>query len=179
MKNTNFSFLILLLSLMLFSCDSNKNANKEINQTLAQLYEKPMGIYDSIPSNLFSKDLLKKINAVRKITKDDEARIAKSDSPTDKPILFEGSVLSNLYEGFTKYKIQDISINDNQAKATINFENSDFSPSEKWSDTVILVNENGWKLDNVLYARKDSETKDLKENLDSMIKDAKNSKKEK
>jgi hypothetical protein len=60
MKNTNFSFLILLLSLMLFSCDSNKNANKEINQTLAQLYEKPMGIYDSIPSNLFSKDLLKK-----------------------------------------------------------------------------------------------------------------------
>jgi hypothetical protein len=167
MKNTNFSFLILLLSLMLFSCDSNKNANKEINQTLAQLYEKPMGIYDSIPSNLFSKDLLKKINAVRKITKDDEARIAKSDSPTDKPILFEGSVLSNLYEGFTKYK------------ATINFENSDFSPSEKWSDTVILVNENGWKFDNVLYTRKDSETKDLKENLDSMIKDAKNSKKEK
>ena len=33
---------------------------KEINQTLAQLYDKPMGIYDSIPSNLFSKDLLSK-----------------------------------------------------------------------------------------------------------------------
>lgn len=165
---------------MLFSCDSNKNAMKEINQTLAQLYDKPMGIYDSIPSNLFSKDLLKKINAVRKITKDDEARIAKSASPTDKPIMIEGNFLTSKWNySYTTYAVKEIKIDKNEARVLIDFVNLTTTPEIKWSDTAILVNENGWKIDDVLYASEDSETKDLKENLDSMIKEAKNSKKEK
>ncbi len=153
---------------------------KEINQTLAQLYDKPMGIYDSIPSNLFSKDLLKKINAVRKITKDDEARIAKSASPTDKPIMIEGNFLTSKWNySYTTYAVKEIKIDKNEARVLIDFVNLTTTPEIKWSDTAILVNENGWKIDDVLYASEDSETKDLKENLDSMIKEAKNSKKEK
>lgn len=166
-KNTRILFIFSLL-LLLLSCNSDDQSKKEISNTITELYQKDWSIYDSIPRNLISKDLMNKIESVRKITKKDEDRIAKSASPTDKPILLEGSFLSSLYEGWTKFSIQKISIKDGQAEAIIDFENNTGNPLEKWTDTVVLVNEKGWKIDNVLYSKKYSESKDLKEKVNTI-----------
>ena len=123
---------------------------------------------------------MEKINAVRKITKDDEERIAKSAFPTDKPIMIEGNFLTSKWNySYTTYAVKEIKIDKNEARVLIDFVNLTTTPEIKWSDTAILVNENGWKVDDVLYAPEDSEPKSLIESLDLVIKDAKNSKKEK
>lgn len=114
---------------------------------------------------MFSKDLLNKLNNVKTITKKDEERIKKSEFPTDKPIQIEGSVFSSLYEGYSKYTIQKISVKGNHAEAIIDFENSLYK--ESWSDKIILVKESGWKIDNVLFSK--DNFKDLKEKLNAII----------
>lgn len=167
-KYTTILFLFSLL-LLVFSCSSDEQSKKEISNTISELYQKDWSIYDSIPRNLISTDLMNKIESVRKITKEDEERIAKSASPTDKPILLEGSIFSSLYEGYTKFSIQQIFIKDGQAEAVIDFENNTVKPVEKWTDTIILKNEKGWKIDQVLYSKKYSDSKDLTEKLNSVI----------
>ena len=167
-KNTTIFFLFSLL-LLLFSCNSEEQSKKEISTTISELYQKDWSIYDSIHRNLISTDLMNKIESVRKITKKDEDRIAKSASPTDKPILLEGSIFSSLYEGYTKFSIQQISIKNDQAETVIDFENNTVKPVEKWSDTIILKNDDGWKVDQVLYSNKHSESKDLKKKLNAVL----------
>lgn len=165
MKNRMLIFLFLLLSFLQISCNSTEQDKIEITQNIALLYIKQPTTIDSIPKNLISKDLMKIFDSYKKIAKEDADRIAKSASPTDKPILFEGSLFTSLYEGYTTYKIQDISILGNQAKVTINFENASFQPIIKWSETAILINENGWKIDNVLFNERNSVSKNLKDSF--------------
>ncbi len=167
MKKTKFA--LIALTLLLTSCMSSLSDNKEINNKLSQLYSKQQDIYTTkIDTNLFSKDLVIKLNKVISSTKKDQERIKISEFPTDKPIQFEGSVFSSLYEGYSKYSIEKITIKGNKAVALLNFENSLYKDS--WSDEVVLVKENGWKIDNVLFSKKNSLIKNLKEKLKTINK---------
>ncbi len=44
-----------------------------------------------------------------------------------------------------------------------------FGTKEVWTDKVIVLNENGWKLDNVIYNRDKSGLKDIKSVLSNFI----------
>lgn len=166
MKNI-ILFSVGLLLLFTVGC-KNKVTRQEVETKINQLYSNQESIYGkAVDTNLFSKDLVKKIKNVQEITKADEERIKNSNSPTDKPVMLEGSVFTSLYEGFSKYTIKELSIKDNTAEAVVEFEYNYSTPKIIWSDKVNLVNENGWKIDNVqLY--------DLKKRLASIIANSKN-----
>ena len=100
---------------------------------------------------------------IRNITELDVKRVHNSDFPTDKPFQFEGSVFTSLSDGYSKYTITTISINNNKAYVTIDFEYNSI-PKVKWTDKVVLINNNGWKIDNILFS-KIAGCKDLKQLL--------------
>ena len=162
MKSVLWSlFLVLLVSCQ----NKNEIEKKEIETIVNKLYEKQEGIYEKTRDSLFSKALLQKIEAIRDITKKDVERIEKSNFPTDKPILLEGAVYSSLGDGFTKYIIKTVEIKGKKAEATIDFEYNS-NPLTKWSDKIQLINESGWKVDNIIFDTKISSSDDINEKLD-------------
>jgi hypothetical protein len=78
--------------------------------------------------------------------------VAGSDFPSDKPQLIEGEIFSGLYEGFTGYQVGEGQTNGAAATVDVQFTNSHYSVG--WTDRVQLVNENGWKIDDVRYLDK-------------------------
>ena len=54
-------------------------------------------------------------------------------------------------------------INDTFASSKILFTNHYYN--EKWTDSVVLVNENGWKIDNVYFNKPALSTKHLLESF--------------
>lgn len=159
-------FVLILLSLLLQSCDKEAASKKEIENKITQLYSSPETIYDKEPdTTLFTSEVIALIENARKITADDQERIKNSSSPTDKPLIIEGNIFCSSYEGFTKYTVKNIYIHDSIAKATVAFE-YDSLPKETWIDTIVLNKNKNWKIDNILYSKKYTPNKDLREILD-------------
>ncbi len=158
-----------MLGLIILSMVGCNNSKQEVEQKINQLYSKQEGIYSKpLDNSLFSNELAKKIKNVQDLIKTDEERIKNSSSPTDKPIMFEGNAFTSLTEGFTKYTIKEILIKDNKAEAIVEFQYNYSTPKEIWTDKVNLVNENGWKIDNIRFSVKIAGYKDLKERLTSV-----------
>ena len=161
---TNTLLLYELVSLSAFGCKKH-STEQEIKTKINQLYSKKRVFYDNVPdTTLFSNSILKKIMNVQEITKDDIERIKKSKYPTDKPIILEGSWYTSLYEGFSKYTIKKIFIKDNTAEAVIEFEFNS-RPKEIWTDDVILIHKNDWKINNIIFSNKYNGPRDLKAKL--------------
>ena len=161
-----YLFFIILISLLLQSCDKEPSSKKEIGNKITQLYASSETIYDQEPdTTLFTSEIMVLIENARKITAGDQERIKNSPSPTDKPLILEGNIFCSFYEGFTKYTIKDISIIDTTAKVIIDFE-YDSKQKETWTDTIVLKKDQNWKIDNILYSKKYTTYKDLKEILD-------------
>ncbi|WP_449397996.1 hypothetical protein [Chryseobacterium wanjuense] len=104
----------------------------------------------------------------------------KKEHPGDKPQIFEGSVFTGLYEGYTTYKINSVKVIDgsNPAKAevSVEFENSNQNPKVVWTDNISLVNSgNGWKIDNINFDKKINDS-DLKKSLKAFMEGAKTTK---
>lgn len=166
MKNT--FYILLFLSVLFTACHNDQTAKKEIENTVMHLYAKPEDLYNkAVDTTLFSKDIIALLQNAQKIKKADEELIKKSDSPTDKPNLIEGSVFNSLYEGFTNYTIKNIAIKGQTASVAIDFENNT-TTQEKWTDTIVLVHTNNWKINNIVFSKKYSQTIDLKEKLKSI-----------
>jgi hypothetical protein len=152
--------------LILTACSNNELNNKnEIEKRLTEFFFNQESIYNKTHDFLISYSLLDKIEGIRSITNKDVYNIKKSNHTTDKPIMLEGSVFTSLYDGFTKYKILDIEITGNTAQAVVNFVYNS-KPQIKWTDTIILIKENKWKIENVKFDAKTSYYKDLNEKLD-------------
>ena len=81
--------------------------------------------------------------------------------------MIEGDVFSSLYEGQDAVKIGDIKIEGNKATAEVEFTNTEYKLT--WKDVVILVQENGWKIDDVLYTGHKVDVKGTKDGLLSLI----------
>ena len=156
-------FLFLGFAFFLFSCNHHKKDAIEIKQLVNSIYSEQKNLYEmNIDSSEFSRDLESKMNETIHRTMLDEMRIKNSESPTDKPYMIEGSVLSSLYDGYSKYEIKEIRIFNHSAKVVVEFENKSSTPILNWKDTLVLINEGGWKLDNVIYNKKNTLSKDLK-----------------
>lgn len=149
MNINKFLFCLLLLTFT-FSCASN-STKKEIKTKVDQLYMEKINL-ETVTSNskIFSKDILERINKVNTFTKNDIERIKISNSPTDKPFLLEGSLITSLYEGFSTYNIKKIQVKNETAEATVDLQ-YDSDPKQIWEDKIILKKENGWRIDNIIY----------------------------
>jgi hypothetical protein len=85
---------------------------------------------------------------------EDQSRVAvkASEFPNDKPQLLEGEIFSGLYEGFTGWSITSEDTRNHQAAVEVAFTNSHYGVG--WIDRVDLVEEDGWKIDDVRYLDK-------------------------
>ncbi len=139
---------------------------EEIKNKLVRFYTQEESFYYLKPdSNVLSDNLISRIYAAQEATRQDEERIRNSDSPTDKPLMLEGSVFSGLYDGYSQYNIGKITLTPTKAAVLVHFELAG-EPKEVWTDTVQFIRENGWKIDNVQFSNKVSTATDLKEKLD-------------
>jgi hypothetical protein len=159
---------VLLLALLLsgFSaCTRSDEAAKSVELKIHALYAAQDYIYgQEVDTALFSADVVQRIQEVRQTTAEDRERISKSEYPTDKPLLLEGAVFSSLYDGFTSYSIAEVEVGEKTARVVVDFEYGS-TPPERWKDTVLLVMEDGWKVDNVRFDPKYGGAKDLKSKL--------------
>ncbi|GMQ34096.1 hypothetical protein [Algoriphagus taiwanensis] len=163
--NQKFLVLLLVITFMGWACQEPKD-EEEIKKQIEEFYLLPQDIYSETPnSNILSSELVRRIEIAKEVTEKDRKRIQESDHPTDKPLLLEGCVFASLYDGFHTFHIKEIAIENDTAKAVINLEYAS-DPSEKWSDLLILVNEGGWKVDNVIFAPSHTGDRDLWQRLD-------------
>lgn len=136
---------------------SAKSANTAIEKKINELYNKygksNNAIYNEpISEDLFSKDLKKVLESAINASKGDIEKVKSSDHPDEKPLIFEGAIFSSLYEGYSSYKIETITVKGKTAEALIQFEYDMVSPKVIWKDKVQLVNiDQKWKIDNIIF----------------------------
>ena len=99
-----------------------------------------------------SDSLREAVGSASSIEQKSRAAIAASEFPSDKPQLIEGEIFAGLYEGFTGYQVGQTLTNGATAAVDVQFTNSNYSVG--WTDRVQLVDENGWKIDDVRYLDK-------------------------
>jgi len=90
-------------------------------------------------------------------------RVKASDFPNDKPQILEGEIFSGLYEGFTSFEAGPENVKDGQATVEVRFRNEHYGVD--WTDEVVLIEENGWKIDDVRYTGKKAGLLSLREVL--------------
>ncbi|MCA6319405.1 hypothetical protein, partial [Phenylobacterium sp.] len=63
--------------------------------------------------------------------------------------ILEGEIFAGLSEGYTSYKMGPARVLGDRASVAVTFRNKGYKT--RWTDDVKLVNDNGWKIDNVLF----------------------------
>ena len=99
-----------------------------------------------------SQSLAAAVQSVIDGEKESAARVKASEFPNDKPAILEGEIFSGLYEGFTGYEIAGENVVGDQAVVQVRFRNEPYNVT--WTDDVVLVDEDGWKIDDIRYAQK-------------------------
>ncbi len=172
-------FLYLGLLLLFAACNKNKtqptlSSDKAIYEKVNELYtqygQSNEAIYNqTIPGNLFSRDLKKVLEDAIHASKADIEKVKNSDHPDEKPLIFEGAMFSSLYEGYTSYKIKSVSSHDTTAEVMVEFEYNIATPKVTWTDTLHLINtEKGWRVDNITFDKMGN-SKDLKTRLTEFV----------
>jgi hypothetical protein len=139
----------ILISVCFSSCKNSVEV-KKITNTINAVYRKP-NLYDQLGADtaLLTRQLSSLIAKAKEVEALDLQRVRNSEYPTDKPLLIEGEIFTSIYEGYTSLKVEEVEVDDNSARAVVVFNNKDYNLN--WSDTLLLTNENGWKLDDVIY----------------------------
>ena len=95
--------------------------------------------------------------------KESAARVRASQFPNDKPQILEGEIFSGLYEGFTGFETAGEKAADGQTVVEVRFRNAHYGVD--WTDEIVLVDEDGWKIDDVRYTGKKAGLLSLREVL--------------
>jgi hypothetical protein len=103
-------------------------------------------------SRLLSAALASAVQSAVEGEKESVVRVKASEFPNDKPLILEGEIFAGLYEGFTGYEVAGENISDGQAVVQVRFRNDNYNVS--WMDDVVLVDEDGWKIDDIRYTQK-------------------------
>ncbi|SUI98148.1 Uncharacterised protein [Sphingobacterium spiritivorum] len=157
MKKFIFTLVICLCAVFLISC--SKNENTEIRKTLTDFFNKKVH-YGAVDRELISPDLDSLIDKAIAREKDDAEKVAKSDHPSDKPLMIEGDIFTSLYEGQDTFQIDSIKVKGDTAFVVVQFANTGYK--ESWKDEVVLIKKKTWRVDNVYFG----EDKDLKSTKD-------------
>lgn len=172
MKNntTHHFFLGVLYVLILFVACKDENSDAEILNLVAKVYKAQTLYRDhELKQNIFSQDLYRLISEAKEIERKSIQSIPASEPGKIKPYLLEGAIFTSLYEGHTAHSVKNIEVKEGTALVIIEFVNDLFGSTEVWTDEIVLLNENGWKLDNVRYGEPKGEFKNLKLLLSDFI----------
>lgn len=148
MKHVSTGLLCGVLVLLMACGNSDK---KEISELINTCYAKREH-YANVDKGLLSSDLVTLIKAAEQKEKDAAEQVAKSDSPTDKPLLIEGDIFTGLYEGPTSNEILETTIQDSTAIVKVRFTNN-IEGNITWEDEIHVVKQGSWKIDNVVYGQ--------------------------
>lgn len=162
MKTQTLFAQVFLISL--FACN-DPQAETEIKNTIQSVYQKA-NVYEQLGADttLLSKQLSGLIAKAKEVEKLDRIRVLKSEYPTDKPLLIEGEIFTSIYEGYSSFEVNEMVQNGKTAKAVVRFKNEEYHLT--WPDTMLLIQENGWKLDDVRYGNSNGS---LQKNLKDFI----------
>jgi len=116
-----------------------------------------------------SREFAAAISKYNTVVESEERSIKKSSSPTDKADMFDCDILSSVGEKCSSYQIKKIEINADQASVYIEC-SIDGEVVSRWNDELLLVRENGWKIDNVIYDSPINGNPGAKELLNDFIK---------
>lgn len=164
-------FFFLSILLLFNSCVTSKTTNEaEITSKIDQLYKYTTSS-DSISSKeLFSSDLKNILDEANRVSDADAQRIKNSDHPTDKPAAVESFIFTGVPDA-TKQKVKSIHVTGNTAEAVVEIEISEYKDGDKtypaliWENTIQLINDNGWKIDNIIFTQRST----LREQLEAFI----------
>ena len=150
LDRVKYIFFPIFLLLIFFSACHNNNVEKEITNTINAVYKKP-NVYDQLGADttLLSKQLSHLVARAKEVEELDLQRVRNSEYPTDKPLLIEGEIFTSIYEGYSSLKVDEVEVKNKSARAIVSFTNEGYKLN--WCDTLLLINENGWKLYDVLY----------------------------
>ena len=152
--------------------ENTNSINKEkINSLLKIMYnaDSEFSLNDTI---IFSKEIFELNRLCDSITNADVQRIAKSNNPTDKPLLREGSRVSSLYEGVTDFKINEIKSINEKTEVSVTLSNKNYPTQKPWDEKIIFIDQNGFKIENIYFDKDILKTNEptLKKTLENFIK---------
>ena len=143
---------MLCALLLLGGC---KNAEHDVNVSIVHFYKNHQTNYQEVDRKLLSKELANLLDKSIAREKFEFDWTAKSEHPTDKPFFIEADVFASHQEGDFQFAVNKITVNGNKAIVVMDF-TSTFAATndvEKWSEQVQMVNESGWKVDDIIYPK--------------------------
>jgi hypothetical protein len=151
---------------------NNENKEKIISSLKKMYHEDSHNNYPLNDTKIFSKEIVELNRECESITSADVERIAKSNNPTDKPLLREGSRISSLYEGVTDFKINEMKTVNEKTEVTVTLSNKHYPTQKQWNEKIIFIDQNGLKIDNIYFNKDILKTTEpnLKKSLINFIK---------
>jgi len=130
---------------------------------VGEFFSSYRGDYRQADGRFLSAALAAALQSAAEGEKESAALVKASEFPNDKPLILEGEIFAGLYEGFTSHEVVGEQIADGQASVQIRFSNKHYNVD--WTDEVVLVEENGWKIDDIRYTQKKAGLLGLREVL--------------
>lgn len=134
--------------LLLVFTECRNTERDRASAVVTRFYASP-GSFRDTDTSLLSARLRRLVASALDYERRDAERIKASAYPTDKPMLMEGAVFTSLYEGHEAYLVEQVDLKGNRAVVKISFSN--LSYNKRWLDEVHLVQEHGWKIDDVVF----------------------------
>lgn len=152
--------------------ENTKSINKEKIKSLLKIMYNADSEFSLNDTILFSKEIVELNRRCDSITNADVQRIAKSNHPTDKPLLREGSRVSSLYEGVTDFKINEIKSINEKTEVSVTLSNKNYPTQKPWDEKIIFIDQNGFKIENIYFDKDILKTNEpaLKKTLENFIK---------
>jgi hypothetical protein len=180
---SSFIFCFISCNKTISPSVEKKLITEKVNQLYSQYGKSNEAVYNQpISDDLFSPELKKVLETAINVSKTDIEKVKNSDHPDEKPLIFEGAIFSSLYEGYTHYTLQSIEIKNDTANVIITLEHAGETvdpkkeipmavPKVVWNDKIHFVNiaNTGWRIDNITFDKKFSNSKDLTTSLTDFI----------
>ncbi len=143
MKQIKYIFFILCC-FIITGCD---NSEQEIRTKIIDFHKNYKFDYNSINEDFLSIELQESILKMKvKVTLDDDISKAQVNSEI-KPFKLNKDLLIIKTPSFDSIKISNIKIENDTAIVHIFY----FKKNKKWQNYIEMINENGWKINNVFF----------------------------
>jgi len=144
--------IFFLFFTVAFFGSCQQNSIEQIRAHAIYFYTGYKGDFRSTDKFVFTNSFAALLEEAAKVEKDEVKKTKEGPYPDDKPRILEGDLLCGLYEGFNKYEVQSIRDLGNEAIVTMELKNTNYNFN--WSDTLYMIKEDGWKIDDIRFGKK-------------------------
>jgi hypothetical protein len=145
--------IIFILLWSVFLLSGCTNAEQEVNKSILNFYKNHQQDYRNVDRKFLSKDLNRLMDKANAREDFEFKWTEKSAHPTDKPFFIEADVFASHLEGELSVAVNKIKVNGNKANVVMDLTSTFVATNgiEKWTEEIIMVDENGWKVDDIIY----------------------------